>query len=280
MNSETINSSVKLTFIEITNDKIKDLLKPEKTDLRIREDRHRGLCIAGITEAEVSKEEDMYNKLKIAERNRSLLMPSKSHFVAIITLQQTMPQESIFRVAKLYLTDLAGSEKATKVSEGVRIPKMNRNINRGLSALVDVINALADEKTFHIPYRESALTRLLANSFGGKAKTSLIINCSLSAINEFDTFNTLKFGSRVKLINNIPRVNRELTLPELKKTLAKTERELSNKCKRVQVLEDVIREQGFELPPESICDISTLTDNQNKSEILRDHNGKIKFISN
>jgi len=273
-NSDNIQYSIKLTFIEITNDKIKDLLKPEKTELRIREDKHRGLCIAGITESEVTKEEDMHNKLKIAERNRSLIMPSKSHFIAIVTVQQNKTQESVSRMAKLYLTDLAGTEKATKVSQGIIVPKMNRNINRGLAALVDVINALADEKAFHIPYRESALTRILANSFGGNSKTSLVITCSPSAMNEFDTFNTLKFGSRVKLINNIPRLNRELTLPQLKKALIKTERELNNKRKRVVALEEIIKDQGFELPPEieSFCDVSTLSDHQNRSEILRDVN--------
>merc|ERR1712190_40896 len=96
-----------------------------------------------------------------------------------------------------------------------------KNINRSLSALGNVINALTDKKYSHVPYRDSRLTRVLQESLGGNAKTSLIITCSPSNFNEQETVSTLRFGHRAKMIKNVVKVNRERSVEELKLLLEK-----------------------------------------------------------
>lgn len=123
------------------------------------------------------------------------------------------------------MIDLAGSEKIEKtgaVGETLEEAKM---INKSLSALGKVIYALTDSKANHIPYRDSQLTRILSESLGGNSKTCLIITCSPHPYNALETLGTLRFGLRAKSIKNKPKVNREFTIPELKKLLSKKEEE-------------------------------------------------------
>lgn len=90
-------------------------------------------------------------------------------------------------------------------------------INKSLSTLGQVINALTDGKSTHVPYRDSKLTRVLQESLGGNARTALIITCSPARDNEEETTGTLKFGQRAKSIKNKAKVNKDETLAELKK---------------------------------------------------------------
>ena len=90
-----------------------------------------------------------------------------------------------------------------------------------------VIIALTDKNSRHVPYRESKLTRILSESLGGNSKTCLIVTCSPHSYNENETLSTLRFGSRARNIKNTPKVNRELTVPELKKLLAKAEERIT-----------------------------------------------------
>lgn len=76
--------------------------------------------------------------------------------------------------------------------------------------------ALTDGKSSHIPYRDSKLTRILSESLGGNSRTCLIITCSPSIFNETETISTLKFGKRAKQIKNKPKINKEVSLQELK----------------------------------------------------------------
>ena len=95
-----------------------------------------------------------------------------------------------------------------------------KNINKSLSMLGLVINSLTDGST-HIPYRDSKLTRVLYESLGGNSKTCLIITCSPSVFNEAETISTLRFGARAKKIKNRPKINKELSIAELKNMLLK-----------------------------------------------------------
>lgn len=91
----------------------------------------------------------------------------------------------------------------------------------------NVINALTDGKSTHIPYRDSKLTRLLSESLGGNSRTSLIIHCSPAPSQAQETLSTLRFGMRAKSIKNKPKVNQELSAAELKASLARAEKEIS-----------------------------------------------------
>lgn len=100
-------------------------------------------------------------------------------------------------------------------------------INKSLSTLGMVINALTDKRSTHVPYRDSKLTRLLQDSVGGNSRTTLIICCSPSRYNDSETLGTLRFGERAKTIKNKAKINREWTVAELKVLLEKAEREIS-----------------------------------------------------
>ena len=152
------------------------------------------------------------------------------------------------KTGKLYLVDLAGSEKISKTGATGTTLDEAKMINKSLTTLGKVITALTDKKATHIPYRESKLTRILQESLGGNSRTALIITCSPHPYNESETLSTLRFGTRARNIKNQPKVNREYTVPELKRLLEKAEGELDiTKC-QVRTLQSIIINLGGELP--------------------------------
>ena len=140
---------------------------------------------------------------------------SRSHSLFIIHLNQKHLKKDCSKQSKLYFVDLAGSEKVSKTGcQGVQLEEA-KNINKSLSSLGNVINALTSDKKEHIPYRDSKLTRILQESLGGNSKTTLIINCSMCTYNDKETLSTLRFGYRAKSIKNKPKMNEEKSAKEL-----------------------------------------------------------------
>jgi len=99
-----------------------------------------------------------------------------------------------------------------------------------------VIVALTDKKATHIPYRESKLTRILSESLGGNSKTCLIVTCSPHPFNERESLSTLRFGSRARNIKNKPKINREFTVPELKRLLDTADKKIKTLEARIKLL--------------------------------------------
>ena len=150
---------------------------------------------------------------------------SRSHAIFMITITQSNTSDFSSKTGKLYLVDLAGSEKLSKTgAEGKRLDE-TKNINKSLSTLGNVIFSLTDGKSTHIPYRDSKLTRVLQDSLGGNSKTSLIITVSPAAYNEHESISTLRFGIRAKAVTNKPKINKELSIAQLKLLL-----EQANEC--------------------------------------------------
>lgn len=144
------------------------------------------------------------------------------------------------KTGKIYLVDLAGSERISKTgAEGNTLTEA-QNINKSLTALGQVINALTDGKSTHVPYRDSKLTRLLQESLGGNSMTSLIITCSPSVFNEEETRSTLRFGQRAKQIKNKAKVNKEFSIQELRYMLQVAEKDIRGKERNIKVMEDYI----------------------------------------
>lgn len=119
-----------------------------------------------------------------------------------------------------------------------------------MTTLGKVIVALTDKKITHIPYRESKLTRVLSESLGGNSKTCLIVTCSPHPFNEAETLSTLRFGQRARNIKNKPTVNREFTVPELKKLLAQKEVIIADQESKIKILTNKIKELGGVVPDE------------------------------
>lgn len=132
---------------------------------------------------------------------------SRSHSLFIIHLYQKNLKKDSTKQSKLYFVDLAGSEKVGKTNVQGQQLEEAKNINKSLSSLGNVINALTSQKKEHIPYRDSKLTRILQESLGGNSRTTLIINCSMCTYNDRQTLSTLRFGYRAKSIKNKPKMN-------------------------------------------------------------------------
>ena len=144
---------------------------------------------------------------------------SRSHSLVQFTVQQRNTETGSSKTGRLYLVDLAGSEKVGKTGASGQTLEEAKKINKSLSALGMVINALTDGKSSHVPYRDSKLTRILQESLGGNSRTTLIVNCSPCAYNAEETLSTLRFGVRAKSIRNNARVNAELSPSELREML-------------------------------------------------------------
>ncbi|CAG9316194.1 unnamed protein product [Blepharisma stoltei] len=252
---EHLEFQVKVAYCEIYMEKIKDLLDPSKTNLKVHEDKARGVYIADLTEKYVGSMEEVYDLMAFGTSNREVgythmnAGSSRSHSLFCLTLNMTNKKDLSSKTGKLYLVDLAGSEKVGKTgAEGKRLEEA-KNINKSLTSLGQVITALTDGKSTHVPYRDSKLTRVLQDSLGGNSKTALIITCSPSPYNEAETISTLRFGIRAKSIKNKPRVNREYTVAELKLMLDKAKEEMVIKDKRILQLEGSLKTLGAAIPP-------------------------------
>lgn len=113
------------------------------------------------------------------------------------------------RAGKLNLVDLAGSERQTKTgATGERLREATK-INLSLSALGNVISALVDGRSKHVPYRDSKLTRLLQDSLGGNTRTLMVACLSPAADNYEESLSTLRYANRAKSIQNRPRINED-----------------------------------------------------------------------
>ena len=135
---------------------------------------------------------------------------SRSHSIFTIYIDSQESDEKgdeRYKASKLNLVDLAGSERASKTGATGDGMKEATKINLSLSALGNVISALVDGKTNHIPYRDSKLTRLLQDSLGGNTKTIMIAAVSPANYNYDETLSTLRYASRAKFIQNKPKIN-------------------------------------------------------------------------
>ena len=168
---------------------------------------------------------------------------SRSHSLFLIDLTQANETNGIKLSSRLVLVDLAGSEMVRKTgAKGDRLEEA-KSINRSLSALGNVINALTEERArSHVPYRDSKLTRILQENLGGNSITCLILCCSPSSDNDYETLSTLRFGKRAKNIKNKAVVNSEASPAEMKSRLIKLEAELSKSQSREKRLGQLLEE--------------------------------------
>jgi len=165
---------------------------------------------------------------------------SRSHTVFMVKVNQTDGIRGGIKTGRLYLVDPEGSERVGQTgAEGQTLEEANK-INQSLSALGNVINALTDPKVKHIPYRDSKLTRILQETFGGNSRTVLIICCSASSTNAKESLSTLRFGQRAKAVKNTVKQNLELSRTELKRLLAIAQKEIETLKKQNSDLETEI----------------------------------------
>ncbi|CAO3617126.1 unnamed protein product [Cunninghamella blakesleeana] len=256
LSPDNIEFTVKVSYMEIYMEKVRDLLNPSCDNLPIHEDKVKGVYVKGVLEVYVSSTEEVYDVMRRGGSNRVVAYTnmnaesSRSHSLVMITITQKNVDTGAAKSGKLYLVDLAGSEKVGKTGASGQTLEEAKKINKSLTALGMVINALTDGKSNHIPYRDSKLTRILQESLGGNSRTTLIINCSPSSYNEFETISTLRFGVRAKTIKNKAKVNADLSPDQLKALLKKIKGETVTYQNYIAALEGEISiwRSGKEVP--------------------------------
>ncbi|KAF1501405.1 Kinesin-like protein KIF19, partial [Megadyptes antipodes antipodes] len=201
---------VSMSYLEIYNKVIRDLLNPSSGFLDLREDPRGSLQIAGITEVSTTSAQEIMqllmkgNKQNTQEPTAANRTSSRSHAVLQVTVTQKSRRKAIgkeARIGKLFMVDLAGSERAAQ-NQGKRM-KEGAHINRSLLALGNCINALSEKggsRAQFVNFRDSKPTRLLKDSLGGSSRTVMIAHISPASTSFEESRMTLIYAYRAKNI--------------------------------------------------------------------------------
>ncbi|XP_008312821.1 kinesin-like protein KIF22 [Cynoglossus semilaevis] len=224
--------SIGMSYLEIYNEKVLDLLSPGSQDLPIREDKDKNILIPGLTHTTISSFSDFDKHFIPASLNRTTASTklnqrsSRSHAILLIKVvrtRRTFPHRQ--QTGKLYLVDLAGSEDNRRTgNQGIRL-KESGAINLSLFTLSKVVDSLNSGTAIRVPYRDSKLTRLLQDSLGGSAHSVMITNIAPEYKYYFDTFTALNFAAKSKLIVNKPFTRETVAVPMLPVKRARDELE-------------------------------------------------------
>ncbi|MBA0565092.1 hypothetical protein Golob_009984, partial [Gossypium lobatum] len=237
LEAQSAEYSMKVTFLELYNEEITDLLASEETTkfiddkskkpIALMEDGKGGVFVRGLEEELVTTANEIYKILEKGSAKRrtaeTLLnkQSSRSHSIFSITIhiKECTPEgEEMIKCGKLNLVDLAGSENISRSGAREGRAREAGEINKSLLTLGRVINALV-EHSGHVPYRDSKLTRLLRDSLGGKTKTCIIATVSPSIHCLEETLSTLDYAHRAKNIKNKPEINQKMMKSALIKDL-------------------------------------------------------------
>ena len=257
---------ITLSFLQLYRETIQDLLAPANAsntstprshtpnkvyndeNLIIREDPTKGFYVEGLQEFIVRDYSEAEALINLGLENRAIaptLMnatSSRSHTVLTLNVEQRGMRSgrTVKNVrSKLLMVDLAGSERVRRtISKGTRLNEA-RSINSSLSTLGNVIAALAQEGTTHVPYRDNKLARLLQDSLGGTASTALIATVGPAAMNYSETLSTLLFAARCMAVKTTPVQHEQIDYAEmcaqLQERLSSVESRLNAKHEKQQM---------------------------------------------
>ncbi|KAF3571509.1 hypothetical protein F2Q69_00062832, partial [Brassica cretica] len=247
---ETISYNISVSVLEVYNEQIRDLLatSPASKKLEIKQSFDGSHHVPGLVEAKVENINEVWNVLQTGSNARAVGSnnvnehSSRSHCMLSIMVKAKNLMNGDCTKSTLWLVDLAGSERLAKTDvQGERL-KEAQNINRSLSALGDVIYALAT-KSSHIPYRNSKLTHLLQDSLGGDSKTLMFVQISPSEHDVSESLSSLNFATRVRGVELGP-ARKQVDTGELQKMKAMVEKarhESRSKEELIKKLEENIQ---------------------------------------
>ncbi|TKS76345.1 Kinesin-like protein KIF3C [Collichthys lucidus] len=252
---------VRASYLEIYLEEVRDLLDPKHGTARaleLRESPESGVYVRDLTSCvcksikEIEEVMNMGNQARAVGATDMNEHSSRSHALFLITVECSQPGpdgRKHIRVGRLNLVDLAGSERQAKTGvQGERL-KEAAKINLSLSALGNVISALADGRSSHVPYRDSKLTRLLQDSLGGNAKTVMVATLGPSSQHYDETLTTLRYANRAKNIQNQPRVNedpKDALLREFQMEIARLRAQLNHRKWRSKQKKEQVDGEAWE----------------------------------
>lgn len=233
---------VRSSYLEIYQEDIRDLLcKDNNKKLELKENPDYGVYVKDLSSVVTKNAAEIEHVMNIGNQSRTVGFTnmnersSRSHAIFVVTVECSeagLDGEDHIRVGKLNMVDLAGSERQSKTgAEGTRL-KEAAKINLSLSALGNVISALVDGRSTHVPYRDSKLTRLLQDSLGGNAKTIMVATVGPSHKSFDESLATLRYASRAKKIKNKPRINedpKDALLREFQEEIARLKAQLEER---------------------------------------------------
>ncbi|KAG5835962.1 kinesin-like protein KIF3B isoform X2 [Anguilla rostrata] len=233
---------VRASYLEIYQEEIRDLLfKDQSRRLELRERPDTGVYVKDLSSFVTKSVAEIEHVMNVGNQNRSVGATnmnehsSRSHAIFVITVECSElgpDRQNHIRVGKLNLVDLAGSERQSKTGvQGERLKEATK-INLSLSALGNVISALVDGRSSHVPYRDSKLTRLLQDSLGGNARTVMVANIGPASYNVEETLTTLRYSNRAKNIRNRPHINedpKDALLREFQEEIARLKEQLERR---------------------------------------------------
>ena len=209
--------NINIALIQIYLEMIQDLFEPNN-HVKIREDPDKGVFLENCLWINVKNSEEFEEAFKKGEKNRITectkmnAQSSRSHVILIVKIQKNFIDEEsneyMMTQGHLYLVDLAGSERVTKTNARELRLEEAKKINYSLLVLGNCIQSLISPNSKYISYRDSKLTRILQESLGGNAKTSLIVTISPSGYNSEETLSSLNFGLRAMKVQNKPVINK------------------------------------------------------------------------
>ena len=209
--------TINISYIQIYLEMIQDLFEPNN-QVKIREDPDKGVFIENCLWINVKNTQEFEEAFRRGEKNRITectkmnAQSSRSHALLIVRIEKNfIDQESnehVMTQGHLYLVDLAGSERVTKTNAREMRLEEAKKINYSLLILGNCIQSLISPNSKYISYRDSKLTRILQESIGGNAKTSLIVTISPSGYNTEETLSSLNFGLRAMKVQNKPVINK------------------------------------------------------------------------
>ncbi|XP_039046799.1 kinesin-like protein KIN-UA isoform X1 [Hibiscus syriacus] len=237
--------TVSVSYLQLYMESLQDLLDPTKDNISIIEDHKSGdVSLPGATVVEIRDQQSFLELLRLGEAHRHAANTklntesSRSHALLMVHVKRSVKgRESahssensnntsmskslrppLVRKGKLVVVDLAGSERIDKSGIEGHTREEAKSINLSLSALGKCINALA-ENSAHVPVRDSKLTRLLRDSFGGTARTSLVITIGPSPRHRGETASTIMFGQRAMKVENMLKLKEEFDYKSLARRL-------------------------------------------------------------
>ncbi|XP_077465335.1 kinesin-like protein KIF3A [Stigmatopora argus] len=241
---------VHVSYLEIYNEEVRDLLAKDQTQrLEVKERPDVGVYIKDLSGYVANNADDMDRIMTLGNKNRSVGSTnmnehsSRSHAIFTITIEcseKGVDGNQHVRMGKLHLVDLAGSERQGKTGATGQRLKEATKINLSLSTLGNVISALVDGKSTHVPYRNSKLTRLLQDSLGGNSKTLMCANIGPADYNYDETISTLRYANRAKNIKNKARINED---PK-EALLRKFQKEIEDLKKKLEEGEEISGSEG------------------------------------